>query len=68
MRLNLTELRDAASKLGLEEAYIEKDWYAVYVLKAIYGVNDSEITPIFTGGTCLSKGYKLKIYIPHALI
>lgn len=59
MRPDLIHLQDAASELGLEAAYIEKDWYAVRLLNAIYKLQDPEKTLIFTGGTCLSKGYQL---------
>ncbi|MBQ0712490.1 MAG: nucleotidyl transferase AbiEii/AbiGii toxin family protein [Porticoccus sp.] len=41
---------------GIDSAFIEKDWHAVRVLKALSGHSHEGITTIFTGGTSLSKG------------
>ena len=50
-------LEDISLELGVEPAFIEKDWYAVEILKTISTINDIFI--IFTGGTSLSKAYGL---------
>jgi predicted nucleotidyltransferase component of viral defense system len=39
--------------------FIEKDWYTQYILGAISRFESDEFQPIFSGGTCLSKGYRL---------
>lgn len=61
MSLDQELLLEVASELGVSEAFIEKDWYAVQALKAI---SEAEltihgVTTIFSGGTSLSKGYGL---------
>lgn len=52
--------RDIALETGIDPAFIEKDWYAVQLIKAIAEINaSSETQAIFSGGTSLSKGYDL---------
>lgn len=48
-----------ARERGIDPAFIEKDWYAVRVLKTLSNYSFDDITIIFTGGTSLSKGYDL---------
>jgi hypothetical protein len=50
---------EIAIELGVDPAFVEKDWYATQVLKAIAAIPPGPITPVFSGGTCLSKAYKL---------
>jgi len=50
---------EIATELGVAPSFIEKDWYAVQVLKLISEYSTAEITPVFAGGTSLSKGYGL---------
>ena len=50
---------EIATELGVAPSFIEKDWYAVQVIKLISGYSTNEITPILSGGTSLSKGYGL---------
>lgn len=57
--LDKQTIEDAAIELGVDASFVEKDWYAVQVLKAIADFSHSSITPIFSGGTSLSKGYGL---------
>ncbi len=52
-------IRDLSIELGISPAFIEKDFYAVCVLKELAQLNKSDFKLIFTGGTCLSKGYNL---------
>jgi len=52
-------LQDIAIELGVDPAFIEKDWYAIQVLAAIAGIEPEQIAPVFCGGTCLSKAHGL---------
>ena len=56
---NADIILEIATELGVAPSFIEKDWYAVQVLKLISEYSTDEITPIFSGGTSLSKGYGL---------
>lgn len=50
-------LNDIAIELGVEPAFVEKDWFAIQVLSKIASI---DIVPIiFTGGTSLSKAFGL---------
>jgi predicted nucleotidyltransferase component of viral defense system len=44
---------------GINPVFIEKDWYTQHILGVIFGFESDEFQPIFSGGTCLSKGYQL---------
>lgn len=56
----LETINEIAIELGVDPSFIEKDWYAVKVIEVIAGLSsDSSITPIFCGGTSLSKAYGL---------
>lgn len=53
-------IEDIAIDMGTKTAYIEKDWFAIQLLKHIFDYrSDFDLNIIFTGGTCLSKGYGL---------
>lgn len=56
---NIELINDIAVEVGVEPAFIEKDWYAVQAIKTIAGYNYGDIKAVFAGGTCLSKGYDL---------
>ena len=56
---NSTDLEQLATELGIQSDFLEKDCYAMEVLKAISTLKSNGITPIFTGGTSLSKAHKL---------
>jgi hypothetical protein len=45
--------------LGTSPSLVEKDWYVVQALKAIAETDLAPAVLIFTGGTCLSKAWKL---------
>lgn len=51
-------IEDIAIEMGTDPAYVEKDWFAVQLLKHIL-LYQSDFDFIFTGGTSLSKGYGL---------
>jgi hypothetical protein len=48
-----------AGALAVDEAFIEKDWYVVQAIEALVALGTDDITPIFSGGTSLLKGYGL---------
>jgi predicted nucleotidyltransferase component of viral defense system len=52
-------VEEIAAELGVNPAFVEKDWYSVQVLTAISEQQSDTITTIFSGGTSLSKGYGL---------
>jgi len=52
-------INDVAAELGVDASFVEKDYYAVKVIRAIAGYSHDVITPIFCGGTSLSKGYDI---------
>ncbi len=56
---NKETIEEIAIELGVDPSFIEKDWYAVKVIQIISGIIPHNITPIFSGGTSLSKGYGL---------
>ena len=57
MALDSELINDVAGEMSVDASFIEKDYYAVKVIQAIAGYSPSKITPIFCGGTSLSKGY-----------
>lgn len=52
-------IEEISGELGVNSAFIEKDWYAVKLIKALSDVEFDGYKPIFAGGTSLSKGYEL---------
>ena len=48
-----------AAELGVDPSFVEKDWYAVRLVAAVVNVGQDDLTPVFSGGTSLSKGYGL---------
>ncbi len=50
---------DIAAELGVKPSFIEKDYYAVHILNELSKIEYENAKLIFSGGTCLSKGYKL---------
>jgi len=59
MSIDIEAVEYISRERGIDPAFIEKDWYAVQVLKALAEFSHDEITVIFTGGTSLSKGHGL---------
>ena len=57
MSLNPEVINEIAAELGIDPAFVEKDWYSVQVLSVISSHQSDEISTIFSGGTCLSKGH-----------
>ncbi len=55
-----TVIEDISLELGVDQSFIEKDWYAVQLLVLISELQSSkDIKLVFSGGTSLSKGYGL---------
>lgn len=50
-------IEDISTELGISPSFIEKDFYACKILYELSGFNYKNAKLIFTGGTCLSKGY-----------
>lgn len=50
---------EVASEYGVDPSFIEKDWYAVQVLKLLSDHTIDGAFLVFCGGTSLSKGYGL---------
>jgi predicted nucleotidyltransferase component of viral defense system len=48
-----------AADLGVDPSFVEKDWHAMRLVAVVAGVTEADITPVFSGGTSLSKGYGL---------
>ena len=49
-------IEDIAMGLDTEPSFIEKDFYAVKILKELANIYYSGTSLVFTGGTCLPKG------------
>ena len=57
MSLDTDAIDFVARERGISPAFVEKDWYATQVIRAIADYSASGITPIFSGGTSLSKAF-----------
>ncbi len=51
-------MSNTAIEMVVDPSFVEKEWYAVELLKCILGT-ESNFKPIFSGGTSLSKGFGL---------
>ena len=49
----------ALVKIGISEAFIEKDWFVTKAIKMLSDNQYLDFTLVFTGGTSLSKAHKL---------
>jgi len=56
---NKAIIEEAALELGINPAFVEKDWYVVQLLKLITGMDLLGAKAIFTGGTALAKAHLL---------
>ena len=50
---------DVALELGIDPAFVEKDWYVVQLISTITETDLFGAQVIFTGGTALSKAHRL---------
>jgi hypothetical protein len=48
-----------AGDLGTNPGLVEKDWHVVRALALLASLDHGDVTPVFSGGTSLSKGWKL---------
>ena len=48
-----------ATELGVDPSFVEKDWYAMRLVATVVNAAQGGLTPVFSGGTSLSKGYGL---------
>jgi predicted nucleotidyltransferase component of viral defense system len=48
-------LEAIAADLGVDPAYVEKDWYAMRLVSAMAEFERGGIQPVFSGGTSLSS-------------
>jgi predicted nucleotidyltransferase component of viral defense system len=55
--INVVELIE--SRFKINPAFTEKDWYTQHILGVIHRFESDEFEPVFSGGTSLSKGYRL---------
>ena len=46
-------------EFNVDPVFIEKDWYTQHILGVIARFESDEFQPVFSGGTSLSKGYRL---------
>src|ERR1700744_195660 len=50
---------DVALELGIDPAFVEKDWYVVQLIREIASADLAGAQVIFAGGTALSKAHGL---------
>ncbi|MBD8737612.1 nucleotidyl transferase AbiEii/AbiGii toxin family protein [Sphingomonas sp. CFBP 13706] len=48
-----------AGALGVDEAFVEKDWFVVQAIRMLVACGTDDIQPVFSGGTSLLKGHGL---------
>lgn len=56
---NKTVIVEVALELGIDPAFVEKDWYVVQMIREIISTDLFGAKLIFTGGTALSKAHRL---------
>jgi len=54
-----TIIEEVALELGIDPAFVEKDWYVVQLIRALMTTDLFDAQLIFTGGTALSKAHRL---------
>lgn len=48
-----------ATELAVDPSFVEKDWHATQLIATVAAVTPDDLQPVFSGGTSLSKGYRL---------
>lgn len=48
-----------AGALGVDEAFVEKDWFVVQAIGILLALETDDLKPVFSGGTSLLKGHGL---------
>lgn len=49
----------AAGALGVDESFVEKDWFVVQAIAELLATANADVAPVFSGGTSLLKGHRL---------
>jgi hypothetical protein len=52
-------LGSVAGALGVDEAFVEKDWFVVRAIGILLAAETEHLKPVFSGGTSLLKGHGL---------
>src|SRR5580692_3362017 len=52
-------IEEVALELGINPAFVEKDWYVVQILQIIGSMDLLGAKTIFAGGTALAKAHRL---------
>ncbi|HEV2355914.1 MAG TPA: nucleotidyl transferase AbiEii/AbiGii toxin family protein [Puia sp.] len=52
-------MEEVALEMGIDPAFVEKDWYVVQAIALIVGLDLSGAKVVFTGGTALAKAHRL---------
>jgi hypothetical protein len=55
--LNPNHVEELAAALGTKPGLIEKDWHVVRAIGVLASLDLADATPVFSGGTSLSKGW-----------
>jgi len=56
---DIDALGRVAGALGVDEAFVEKDWFVVQAVEVLVRLGNQDLTPVFSGGTSLLKGHRL---------
>lgn len=56
---NRDAMEEVAVHMGIQEAFVEKDWYVTQIISLLVQNPYADFTITFTGGTSLSKAHKL---------
>lgn len=52
-------LQSISEEISISSSFLEKDWYATQILYLLSNIKDKNFSPIFSGGTSLSKAYSI---------
>jgi predicted nucleotidyltransferase component of viral defense system len=52
-------IEEVALELGIDAAFVEKDWYVVQLIRVLMAIDLFGAQLIFTGGTALAKAHRL---------
>src|SRR5580692_2165157 len=52
-------IEEVALELGIDPAFVEKDWYVVQLIRLLMATDLFSAQLIFTGGTALAKAHRL---------
>jgi hypothetical protein len=52
-------IEEIANIMGIDQSFVEKDWYVVQIVGIIASIQHDDFEVVFSGGTALSKAHKL---------